>query len=209
MPLRKYSRGLIDAYELVLSEIELKSILGFERLFTEHPPKAGAPGYELVKIKSPESFNAIWRGKGLYMIASDFKPDLERREGCSLQIDGLPVIYRGQADLVRERVKSHLDNTRYVQMKKEKKQSPWTRCLKLERKPGNGGIDFDADTYRDYRWVVLVLPLRDSATAFRNYAEWGFDLVFGKPIASNEKAQGPSKSTLEKARLSLANDRLE
>lgn len=209
MPLPKYTKELFDAYDLVLSEIKLKSILGFEHLFRKHPPKVGAPGYEFVEIESPKSFDAIWRSKGLYMIASDFEPDLERREGCSLRIEGLPVIYRGQADLVRERVQSHLDNTRYEQIKQKKKQGTWTRCLKLDKKPGNGGIDFDADTYRNYRWVVLVLPLRNSATEFRNCAEWGFDAVFGKPIASNEKAQGPGKSTLDEARDQLAKERLE
>lgn len=204
MPLRKYTKGLFDTYEQVLGKIELESVLGFERLFKEHPPAANTPGYEFVRIESPESFDAVWRSKGLYMIASDFEPDLGRREGCSLLIDGLPVIYRGQADLVRERVQSHLDNTQYRKMKAKKKQGTWARCLKLDQKPGDGGIDFDVDPYRKHRWVVLVLPLRFSKTEFRNYAEWGFDAVFGKPIASNEKAQGPSKTTLDDARGSLA-----
>lgn len=172
MPLRKYTKGLFDAYDLVHSEIELKALLSFERLFTEHPPKAGASGYKFVKI------------------ASDFEPDLDRRgRDCSLQIEDLPI-YREQADLVREHVQSHLDNTRYVQMKKERKQGTWTRCFKLDRKPGNRGIDCNADTYRSYRRVALVLPLRDSTTKFRDCVEWGFDAVFGKPVACNEIAPG-------------------
>lgn len=207
MPLHKYTKELFEAHDLVLNEIKLKSILGFARMFTEHPPKADAPGYKYVEFKSPESFATIWRSKGLYMIASDFEPKLEKREGCSLRIDGLPVIYRGQADLVRERVQSHLDNTRYKKTKQEKEKGTWTRCMKLDKNPGNGGIDFDADTYRNYRWVVLVLPMRSSTTKFRDCAEWGFDAVFGKPIASNEKVQGPAKSILDEARAQIVRER--
>lgn len=206
--MRQYTKNLFDAYDLVLREIQLKSILGFERLFMEHPPRAGSPGYEFVEIKSVESFGSIWRSKGLYMIASDYQPKLEAREGCTLQIEGLPVIYRGQADLVRERVQSHLDNKNYVETKKRKGQGAWTRCIKLDSEPGNGGINFDAAPYGNYRWAVLVLPLRDSTTEFRNCAEWGFDTVFGKPIASNERGQGPAKSTLDEARARIMREPL-
>ncbi|WP_114815417.1 hypothetical protein [Paraburkholderia kururiensis] len=209
MTFRQYTKKLFDDYDLVLSDIQLKSILGFERLFTEHPPKADTSGYEFVEIDSADSFDTIWRSRGMYMIASDFEPNLEKRDGCRLRIEGLPVIYRGQADLVRERVQSHLDNTRYVKTKDKKKQGTWTRCLKLDRKPGNGGIDCYVAPYQNYRWVVVVLPLRDSTTEFRNCAEWGFDAVFGKPIASNERVQGPSKSILDDARVRFAHDQPE
>ena len=125
MPLRKYTKGLFDAYEKVVTQIELDSVIGFARLFESHRPAAEAEGYEFVRIESSASFDEIWRAKGLYLIASDFEPDLDKRDGCSLQIDGLPVIYRGQADLVRERVQSHLDNARYRKLK--------TSCLLSSR----------------------------------------------------------------------------
>ena len=203
MPLRGLTNELFDVYKRVLDQAELASVVGFERLFREHPPSANAAGYKFVRISSSASFAAIGRTSGLYMIASDFVPDLKRREGCSLRIDDLPVIYRGQAHNVGERVRSHLHNTRYKDLKREKKQDIWTRCLKLDRNPGNGGIDFDAVPYREHRWVVLVLPLQNSRTEFRNYAEWGFDEVFGRPIASNEKSRHPSKSGLDEAREKL------
>ncbi|WP_155648945.1 hypothetical protein [Burkholderia stagnalis] len=194
--LRKYTKDLFDAHDRALREIQLESIHGFECLFKEHSPKKDSEHYHFIKIESPESFENIWSGRGMYIIASDFEPDLETREGCRLQIDGLPVIYRGQADLVGERVRSHLDNKRYREMKKVKGQVPWSRCLKLDREPGNGGINFDEAPYRNHQWAVLVLPLRKTTTEFRNCAEWGFDKIFGKPIASNEKKKSPTKSTL-------------
>ena len=204
VPLRVLTDELFDVYKRVLDQAELASVVGFERFFREHPPATDAAGYKFVRIRSLASFDAIGRTSGLYMIASDFVPDLNRSEGCSLRIDDLSVIYRGQAHNVRERVRSHLDNTRYKQLKEKKKQDIWTRCLKLDRSPGNGGIDFDTDPYLGYRWVVLVLPLQNSRTEFRNYAEWGFDEVFGKPIASNEKSKRPSKPALDEARAKLA-----
>lgn len=191
-------------YAEIHDDIRLKSVLGFESLFRQYTPSATAPGYEFVEITSPESLDHVHRGKGLYMIASDFVPALDRRDACSLKIEGLSVIYRGQADLVRERVKSHLDNTRYVRLKREKEQSPWTRCIKLDKSRGNGGIDFDAAPFKAFRWVVLVLPLPNSTSAFRNCAEWGFDAVFGKPLASNERASGPSPLALDEARIRFA-----
>lgn len=172
--------------------IELDSILAFERFFQMYPPAAGAEGYEFVKLESPASFDRVWRGKGFYMIASDFRPDLAKRDSCTLLVDGLPVIYRGQADLVRERLQSHLDNSRYKAAKDKRNAGIWKRCLKLDQKPGDGGVDFDTLPYRNHRWAVLVLPLRDSKTEFRNYVEWGFDAVFGKPLASNERARSPA-----------------
>jgi hypothetical protein len=200
MPLRKHTKDLFDRYKSEMVRIELDSILAFEQFFIMHPPASDAKGYDFVELESAASFDLIWRGKGFYMIASDFKPELARRDGCTLLIDGLPVIYRGQADLVRERVQSHLDNTRYRAAKEKRNAGTWKRCLKLDQKPGDGGVDFDCAPYRDYRWAVLVLPLRNSKTGFRNYVEWGFDAVFGKPLASNEKAKGPSESLLGEAR---------
>lgn len=204
MPFQALTKKMFTDYAEIHDDIRLKSVLGFENLFRLHTPGAKAPGYEFVEISSPESLNHVHRGKGLYMIASDFVPNLDRRDECSLRIEGLPVIYGGQADLVRERVKSHLDNTRYVQLKREKNQSPWTRCIKLDKTRGNGGIDFDAVPFQAFRWVVLVLPLPNSTSAFRNCAEWGFDAVFGKPLASNERASGPSRSALDEARVRFA-----
>lgn len=204
MPFQAHTKKMFAEYAEIHDDIRLKSVLGFESLFRQYTPSATAPGYEFVEITSPESLDHVHRGKGLYMIASDFVPALDRRDACSLKIEGLSVIYRGQADLVRERVKSHLDNTRYVRLKREKEQSPWTRCIKLDKSRGNGGIDFDAAPFKAFRWVVLVLPLPNSTSAFRNCAEWGFDAVFGKPLPSNERASGPSPLALDEARIRFA-----
>lgn len=204
MPFQAHTKKMFAEYAEIHDDIRLKSVLGFESLFRQYTPSATAPGYEFVEITTPESLDHVHRGKGLYMIASDFVPALDRRDACSLKIEGLSVIYRGQADLVRERVKSHLDNTRYVRLKREKAQSPWTRCIKLDKSRGNGGIDFDAAPFKAFRWVVLVLPLPNSTSDFRNCAEWGFDAVFGKPLASNERASGPSPSALDEARIRFA-----
>lgn len=200
MSAQNLTHRLFGDYKKVLDQIEIESVIGFERFFRAHPPAVDTPGYKFVRINSEASFDEIGRITGLYMIASDFKPDLNQREGCNLRIDGLPVIYRGQAHNIGERVRSHLDNTRYRQQKKEMNQDAWSRCMKLDRTPGNGGIDFDSDLYRHNRWVVLALPLQGTNTGFRNYAEWGFDGVFGKPIASNEKSKGPGKIALNEAR---------
>lgn len=204
MPFQAHTKKMFAEYAEIHDDIRLKSVLGFESLFRQYTPSATAPGYEFVEITTPESLDHVHRGKGLYMIASDFVPTLDRRDACSLKIEGLSVIYRGQADLVRERVKSHLDNTRYVRLKREKAQSPWTRCIKLDKSQGNGGIDFDAVPFKAFRWVVLVLPLPNSTSDFRNCAEWGFDAVFGKPLASNERASGPGPSALDEARIRFA-----
>lgn len=94
------------------------------------------------------------------------------------------MLYRGQADKVKERLESHLCNRQY---KTRLKGKEWERCLKLDEVATNkGGITIDEIPFGATKWVVIILSMPDSTSEMRVLTEWGFDEVWGKPVACNE-----------------------
>jgi len=130
----------------------------------------------------------ILAGPGLYLIASDYPHRLKRPYKCRLAFDGLPVIYRGQAQNVRRRLQGHLFNKQY---RKRFGDAALERCLKLDDVDGNkGGINVNEEPFASARWIVVALPLQ-GGELIREFAEWGFDNAWGRPVATNEKKKNP------------------
>lgn len=131
---------------------------------------------------------------GLYLIASDYPHQLKRNFKCTLEIDGLPVIYRGQARKVRARLQGHLFNKEY---RERFGGNAFPRCLKLDEVKGNnGGINVNEEPFASSRWCVVTLPLL-GAELTREFAEWGFDNAWGRPVACNEKKKSPHDMPLD------------
>ena len=132
---------------------------------------------------------AVYAGAGLYLIGSDYRHQLKRDFKCRLEVDGLPVIYRGQARQVRRRLQSHLFNKQY---RERFGDDALKRCLKLDDVEGNtGGINVNEEPYASARWIVVTLPV-PGAELTREFAEWGFVKAWDRPVASNEKKKDPS-----------------
>jgi len=182
----------IWSYNLRQESLAIEMVTRLVNMFEKCEPSASSELYRFTSISSEASFDELLAGRGFYLILSDYVPQWKRQNVCSLKVDGLSVLYRGQADKVRERLRSHLDNRRYRQWKNEKEQSPLERCLKLDEVKGNkGGINVDEMPFSQARWAVIVLPMSKSASQMREMVEWAFDHVFGRPVASNERKQIP------------------
>lgn len=183
---------LIWSYNKKQESWAIQTVMSFEKMFQDAPPSLSGAPWKFADLASAESFNGLCAGRGFYLILSDYVAPWDRRNACTHTVDGLPVLYRGQADKVRERLRSHLDNRRYLQMKADKKQSAWDRCLKLDEvKFNRGGISFDEAPFNRARWAAVVMPMPKSTSQMRELAEWAFDRVFGKPVASNERKLVP------------------
>jgi hypothetical protein len=183
------AREINDVFCNVDEEIPQRFTREFEKPFREHEPTHGSEHFAFVELETDADFEKIPKGRGVYLIVGDVIPNRQDPNMCKLSVNGCPVLYRGQAYNVKECAESHLHNRRYIKTRIAKNQGIWTRCIKLDEGDGDGGIDFGDEKYRDCYWEVLSLPMPKSTTVLRQYVEWGFDRVFGKPIASNERKQ--------------------
>lgn len=196
MARKKYPAGIGSAVQQrfldSLQTLERECILEIADGLSAHPPAPGSEHYVHLPLTSWESFLELPYFAGLYMIATDYPLQFQDRTHSRLQCNQLPVIYRGHAANVRERVMSHLANRQYREMKTSKNLGFWTQCLKLSTDKGTGGIDFREAPFADFRWEVMVMPLRGSNERFRELAEWAYDQAFGKPICCNERTTAPA-----------------
>lgn len=185
----------IRAYNRDQEALATNAIREFEQYFRGIPPSEELP-YQYHEISSATVFDEkrIHAGRGFYLILSNYVPLLRSDHHCRLNIGGLSVLYRGQADKVKERLESHLCNEQY---QKKKNGKGWTRCMKLDEVKGNdGGINFDKVPFNQSDWAVIVLPMQGSTSQMRVLTEWGFDRAWGKPIACKERKK-ISKNILE------------
>lgn len=192
---KQYPTGIAGSIQTVYNEsildIEQTCIRRFATEMLARPPQPGSGDYVHAVLNSLEDFSQLPGFSGLYIIASDYTPGFDHKPHSRLVVNGMPAIYRGHASNVRERVMSHLVNPQYREFKIKKGQEPWKQCLKLNDEPGAGGLDITQLPYAEYRWEVVVLPLRGSSERMRELAEWAFDCAFGKPKCCNEKALPP------------------
>ena len=194
-------RYSISAYE----RVAITSISAFEEYFrsalaTPAPPYKRYDitcGRNLITTERGESRDpdGVWAGPGLYLIASNYQHALSDPNECRLSIGGLPVIYRGQADAVKRRLQGHLFNKQY---RARFGNAALERCLKLDEVEGNkGGINLDEEPYSKSKWIVVVLPMKGASGPIREFAEWGFDRAWGRPVASKETKKNPHKVGLD------------
>jgi len=182
------------------AQFAIDSITAFEKFFRANLPTITPPfrlhvitdGRDLItanrKCGEAPDRSGVLAGEGFYLIATDYPHQLPRPYDCRLKFDGLPVIYRGEARQVRRRLQGHLFNKQYRQRFGE---DALERCLKLDDVDGNkGGINVGEEPFASARWIVVTLPL-PGAQLIREFAEWGFDNAWGRPIASNEKKKNP------------------
>lgn len=138
-----------------------------------------------VRIDSHGSFESIPNGPGFYVILTNHRSEKNDNK-CTFEKDGLKAIYRGQTSKLKERLQGHLDNERYQATKIEKKQEFWSRCMKMEGSGEKGGVNVITEAKYSADWMVLYLRLPDSHTSVRETVEWAFDIMFQRPIYSNE-----------------------
>jgi len=196
---------IVTETEAAYTQFAKNSITAFERFFRANLPTIARP-FQLHEITDGRNLitanrkrgeapdrTGVLAGEGLYLIASDYPHQLQRPNECTLEVDGLPVIYRGQARQVRRRLQGHLFNKQYRERFGE---AALERCLKLDEIQGNkGGINVDEEPFASARWIVVTLPL-PGAELTREFAEWGFVKAWGRPVASNEKKKEPSDIAL-------------
>jgi hypothetical protein len=98
------------------------------------------------------------------------------------------IIYRGHAINIKERIESHLFNTKYLERMREKQENSsrrlriLTECIKID---GRSGINIDEDIYSNEsgtNWHILVMKMLSSKQYIREKAEDAFVTIFGLPM---------------------------
>lgn len=139
--------------------------------------------YQVVDLKSFDDIQNVYEGVGFYIILTSLNfADNE----CQLKISDLTAIYRGHSYKVKDRVMSHLFNTKYKEkVSTLKYPSNYSVCLKIE--DGVNGIDIDQKPYSEYKWKVIVHKMKKSTVLIREQTEHAFDNIYKQPIKSREK----------------------
>ncbi len=127
-------------------------------------------------ISSHEDMSSVRYGSGLYLILTNY---MSEENPCSLEIDGLKVIYRGHGRRIKKRVESHIFNDEY---NNNKDGTVYSVCMKLD---DNNGININQPPYCNYSWAVIQHPMTDSSKTMREQAEQAFDHIYSMPIGSN------------------------
>lgn len=148
-------------------------------------------------LKDFADLDKVFSGSGFYIILSNYQIDGNL---CRLRRGELKAIYRGECFTTKERIKSHLFNSRYnsdfdaarhnyesfpANAGKRFHKAHWPHCLKLQAN-GPSGIDTDSAPYNEYQWEVIIHQMKESSQDIRKLAEEAFDLAFGHPVASRE-----------------------
>ncbi|WML29231.1 hypothetical protein RCG24_14695 [Neobacillus sp. OS1-32] len=158
--------------------------------------KEKSPKIFVKKINTIDDLNEFpCTSAGLYVILTDYKQGYVENP-CNLKIKNLKnvkAIYRGQASDVRLRLKSHLFHELYEQERIRDIRNGNVRhdnyivCMKLVDKKEEGINLHRDEELQKANWYVIYHGLRGSNRYIRENAEEAFDLVFDKPICSNEK----------------------
>ncbi|WP_426731567.1 hypothetical protein [Myxococcus faecalis] len=157
---------------------------------------AGSPSIEVISVTRWADLERIVDSPGLYIILTDYPI---HENPCRLGSNDLRAVYRGESYTVGRRVRSHLANDAYrarhkALLKKAEEdgtrfsESLWPNCMKLSV-GGPSGINVDQEPYSKYGWMVVVHRMSSSSQAVRKCAEAAFDAVFGRPVASRERAR--------------------
>ncbi|MDM0076921.1 hypothetical protein QTH90_21105 [Variovorax sp. J2P1-59] len=197
----KMKHDLNHATQVVGNRIKDDFKAAFRRIYEgERVPEAssvniGSP-LKRHEITSDSDIDKIVSSEGFYILLTNYPV---QENTCRLHTPDLRAVYRGECTKTRQRVMSHLSNSRYhstyheradaYRLKNPGKQyheDYWPHCLKLE--PGGAsGINVNQEPYSGYQWLVLVHPMRGSSRPVRQLAEEAFDELFNKPAASREK----------------------
>lgn len=158
---------------------------------------ADSPKIDRVNVSRLSDLKNIYYNEGFYIIFSDY-PVLGN--SCKLRSGRLQAIYRGECNLTRKRISSHLFHATYKEEYKAREkryndheknldrsfyEAFWSHCLKLKA-GGISGVDIDNPPYSNYKWLVLVHRMDGSGQEVRKLAELAFDRAFGRPAASRE-----------------------
>jgi hypothetical protein len=144
----------------------------------EYPSKSKS--VQVIKVTSASSIADMYTMQGFYIILSDI--ELDDNE-CTFELNKQRAIYRGHSYNVKNRIMSHLFNTRY---KNELDgETVYTACLKIE--DGVNGVNVDEEPYVQNKWTVIVHKMLKSDKVTREQAEAAFDQKYKKPCKSREK----------------------
>jgi hypothetical protein len=196
---QKMKFDLAKAAEKVEQEIKNTFKIAFKNIYKDNmvPANFSSQKVKIIKktIGSHLDFDGIPSRSGFYIILTNCP--IEAND-CSLSYGNLTAVYRGQASKVKKRLTSHLSNRKYnadyelrrenyiKQKKSDAKfyEKHFGACMKFH--PEHNGINVSDPQYKDYQWAVIVHEMLDTTERVRELAEFAFDSVFGKPIASRE-----------------------
>lgn len=159
-------------------------------------PDAGPLVRLIDPVRIPEDLQAAGSTPAFYIILSTYPV---AGNECTLRRGAMQAIYRGVAYSPRQRLTSHLFNSRYnrdfdaskLRYEKERNgaklfhQQHWPQCLKLHA-GGASGANIDEGLCRDHSWAVVVHTLKGSSHEVRECAEVAFDRLFRRPAGSRE-----------------------
>jgi len=139
----------------------------------------------LEKLKVPKE-------PGFYIIFSNIELENNNCTAVFDDIDTIKAIYRGEADNVHLRLKSHLFNEHYKEdfEKDEKESNFYSTTLKID----GSKVNIDKKPFDEHEWYVFYIAAPKSNQNVRNMYEASFDQVFGKPKCSNERERSESNA---------------
>jgi len=144
-------------------------------------------------INDHKSLSAIYSLEGFYIICTDHNV---LGNNCNFSLENKhTAIYRGECSSVRRRIESHIFNSTYQKLYESRKSNKLSKggkfsepyygaCMKVD--PLVSGINIDEAPYSQSNWSVVVLKMRGSSSIVRKQAEFAFDALFGRPVASRE-----------------------
>ncbi len=168
-----------------LKEIQNARVLPFfEQLDFRSTLNDRSKNIKTVKITDIASLDEVPSQAGFYIIFSDIK---YQENDCRAIFNDEPVepdeptikaIYRGEANKVRVRLKSHLFNECYKEYfeESEKESNFYSTTLTID----GSKVNLDKKQYNQYEWYVVYIAAPKSNRNVRNMYEDSFDQFIWK-----------------------------
>ena len=191
---------LIKAVSQTEKKIQLNFEKSFKKIYSGNIIPDNLSEYNLnisrKRITCFSDFESVTSGDGFYIILTDCPID---NNNCILKSGKITAVYRGQASTVKKRLSSHLTNKEYNRLFNLRKvkylsnqiddgktfyEKHLSACMKFD--PNKNGVNVEDNEYSNFQWIVIVHEMKKSGERVRELAEFAFDNVFGKPIASRE-----------------------
>lgn len=141
----------------------------------------------IIRISRYKDLEKLISGIGFYIILTDYRYS-DNKCKLSIRPEGINVkaVYRGHSYTLRERVESHIFNTKYNEKRAEKKRNNkyttnFDICMKLEE--GKQGVDIDETKYKSNVFYIIQHKMNNSNETQRKIMEKVFDKKYDKPIA--------------------------
>lgn len=143
-----------------------------------------------VKITDKTSLEEVPSQPGFYVIFSNINHQINK--GCKATLfedqPNIKAIYRGEANKVQLRLKSHLFNNLYAEdfKKSELELNNDSNFYKTTLLIDGSKVNIDLEPFKEFEWYVVYIAAPKSNQNVRNMYEESFDQVFGQPLYSND-----------------------